>query len=272
MKLQYIAPPKPSAKDAKKEKPSDEKKDSLEDVVLKAKLGYMTGIRKDNTTLYKELSSALKEEFPSSVPLLSELLSFALECPVPSTEADEYKWRLGEVELVYNAMQKTNKGPIDELDIASYFGLNEPDDLDDDEEAKAKNKEMKEQRDLLKKVLLERATLAGNIADKDSSGVDAFNLAVTKLKQWVSLDNLKEDKEKTQVSVLLAKHARICQNKKATAISILLNAKKDITGKEMKQIDDELVKLYDLHGEMGYLVENLKEVNHCRFPVVKRGV
>ena len=272
MELVYVAPPKPKQKDSKKEKSDSEEPDSLEDVVFKAKLNYMAGLRTKNATLYRETADTLKEERSSSVPLLSELLSFALESPVPSDE-NENHWRSKEVELIYNSMQKASAGPIDLMSLAQYFGLNEPDkeDLEEDDEAKKLHKEMKEQRDACKEIFLARANIAGKIADNDASAVEKFDLAVKELKKWVSTDNLDKDEGKVTLSITLAKHARICQNKKATALSILLKAKKDLSGKGVKQIDDELTKIYGIYG-MQHLAEYSKEELQNRFPAVKHGV
>lgn len=277
MKLQYIVPPKPNKKDAESNGDSTEKKEkeSLEDIVFKAKLTYMAGLRTKDTTLYKEISAALEEERPDSVPLLSELLTYALECPVPSTESDEDKFRAGEINQLYNAMQKTNGGPIDQISLAQYFGLNEldKDELEEDEKAKALDKEMKEKRDFIKKILLTKASLAGKIADKDPSKVDDFDTAVKEMKRWVSIGSAKDEKDKIQLTITLARHARLCQDKKVSACSILLKAKKDLIGnKELKQVDEELAKLYNLFEGAEYLVENLKESIHCRFPVLARSV
>jgi len=272
MELVYVAPPKPKKKEPKKE--DDGKPDSLEDVVFKAKLDYMATLRTKNATVYKEHAAALKEERPSSVPLLSELLSFALESPVPSTETSEDTWRAAEVEVIHDAMLKTNGGPIDTAALAQYFGLNEPDkdELENDEEAKKLSKDMKEQRTLVKKMMLARASLAGAIADKDNATASTFDEAVKELKQWVSADKLDDDKEKVKLAITLAKHARICQSKKATAMSILLKAKKDLSGKELKEVDEELIKVYGLFEGMEYLIENSKESIQSRFPALKRGV
>eukprot|EP00585_Thalassiosira_rotula_P001363 CAMPEP_0196147344 /NCGR_PEP_ID=MMETSP0910-20130528/25203_1 /TAXON_ID=49265 /ORGANISM="Thalassiosira rotula, Strain GSO102" /LENGTH=1458 /DNA_ID=CAMNT_0041409743 /DNA_START=91 /DNA_END=4467 /DNA_ORIENTATION=- len=275
MDVLYVAPPKPKKEDSEKEKSdSEEKPDSLEDVVFKAKLDHMAKLRAKNATLYQEHATELKKERPSSVPLLSELLSFALESPVPSTELSEEKWRAKEVELVYNAMQNTNDGPINATTLAQYFGLNEPDkdELEADDEAKKLNKEMKEQRKLLRKTLLSRAALAGDIADKDLSAEAGLSEAVTELKKWVSAACLENDKEKVKLAIILARHARICQRKKATAVSILLKAKKDLSGKDLKQVDEELIKVYGLFDGMGHVGDNLKEGILAHFPVLKRGV
>eukprot|EP00579_Thalassiosira_antarctica_P031827 CAMPEP_0201996586 /NCGR_PEP_ID=MMETSP0905-20130828/3752_1 /ASSEMBLY_ACC=CAM_ASM_000554 /TAXON_ID=420261 /ORGANISM="Thalassiosira antarctica, Strain CCMP982" /LENGTH=37 /DNA_ID= /DNA_START= /DNA_END= /DNA_ORIENTATION= len=37
---------------------------------------------------------------------------------MPSTESNEDMWRAKEVELIYNAMHKTNNGPIDSISLA----------------------------------------------------------------------------------------------------------------------------------------------------------
>ena len=187
------------------------------------------------------------------MPLISERLSFALVRVVPSTETNEDVWRAKEVELVYNSMQKPNGGPIDVTSLAQYFGVNEPDkdELDDDKDTKTLNKDMKEQRTALKKILLSRAGLPGNIADKDTSAADKFDQAVKEMKKWVDGGNLDDDKDKLQLSIIPSRHARICHEKKATAISILLKAKKDLTGKDLKQVEVEEMKVYGLCDGVG---------------------
>jgi tripeptidyl-peptidase-2 len=277
MKILYVVPPKATAKNGDDEKSkTKEKEDSLEDVIFKAKLGHLASLRTKNVTVYKEIVSTLKEERPDSIPLLSEMLTFALEGPLPSGETDdEDRVRLAEVDKVYNQSLKENGGPIDPLALAQYFGLNEPDkdELDADDEANELNKDMKEQRDALRKVLLERASLCGSVADKDSTGVSRFEEAVKELKQWNKLESLKDDDEKIKLTITLARHARICQEKKALAISLLLKAKKDLSsGKNLKQLDEELLTLYDLMDGMSHVKENLKESLCYRFPVFKRNV
>ena len=279
LELLYNVPPKATPKESKDDTSDSEKKeDSLEDIVFKAKLGYIAGLRTKNSTNsteeYESLLTALKKEQPSSVPLISERLSFALERVVPSTETNEDVWRAKEVELVYNSMQKPNGGPIDVTSLAQYFGVNEPDkdELDDVEDAKTLNKDMKEQRTALKKILLSRTGLPGNIADKDTSAADKFDQAVKEMKKWVDGGNLDDDKDKLQLSIIPSRHARICHEKKATAISILLKAKKDLTGKDLKQVEVEEMKVYGLCDGMEHLIENMKEGIQSRFPTVKRGV
>ena len=205
------------------------------------------------------------------------MLTFALEGPLPDAEEtdDEDQVRALEVEKVYNQSLKENGGPIDPLALAQYFGLNEPDEdeLDADDEAKDLNKDMKEQRDALKKILLERASLYGSVADKDSAEVSRFEQAVKELKQWNKLDSLKDDDDKIKLTITLATHARICQEKKALAISLLLKAKKDISsGKNLKQLDEELLTLFDLIDGMSHVKENFQEGLCYRYPVFKRNV
>eukprot|EP00986_Skeletonema_menzelii_P015272 scaffold11389_cov138-Skeletonema_menzelii.AAC.1 len=233
MKVIYIAPPKSTAKDGDDDKSKAKaKEDSLEDVVFKAKLGHLAGLRTKNVTVYDEIITTLKDERPDSVPLLTEMLTFALEGTLPDGETDsEDQVRLAEVEKVYNQSLTENGGPIDPLALAQYFGLNEPDkdELDTDDEAKELNEGMKEKRDALRKIILERASLCGVVADKDSAEVSRFDNAVKELKQWSNLESLKDEDEKIKLTITLARHARICQEKKALAMSLLLKAKKDLS-------------------------------------------
>jgi len=277
MKVLYVAPPKSTANNGDDEKSETKKKeDSLEDVVFKAKLGHLASLRTKNATVYKDIATTLMDERPESVPLLTEMLTFALEGPLPDGEADnEDQVRLAEVEKVYNQSLKENGGPIDPLALAQYFGLNEPDkdELDADDEAKELNKDMKEKRDALKKILLERASLCGIVADKDSAEVSQFEKAVKDLKQWSSVESLKDDDEKIKLAITLARYARICQEKMSLAISLLLKAKKDLSsGKNLKLLDDELLSLFDVVDGMSHVKENLNEGLYCRHPVFKRNV
>lgn len=270
MVILYVVPPK--KKDGKKEEPGSEKKDSLEDTVFKSKLGFLAGLRTKDATLYQEVAAGLKKERPSSVPLLSELLAFALETSAPS-DTNEDDWRAKEIEIVYDSMQKANGGPVDSLLLAQYFGQNAPDkdELEDDEEAKTLNREMTDQRDALRKILLARAALSGKIADKDATGVSKFDEAVKELKKWVTVDSLKDEEEKLKLSILLAKHARICQKKNASAISMLLKTKKELNGKG-KIFEEELINVYEECGGMEHLIRNVREGIQTRFPVMKRGI
>ena len=277
MKVLYVVPPKSTVKsgDDESSKPK-EKEDSLDDIVFKAKLGHLASLRTKNVTVYNEIVTTLKEERPDSVPLLTEMLTFALDGPLPDGEAgDEDQAKLARVEGVYNQSLKENSGPIDPLALAQYFGMNEPDkeELDADEEAKELNREMKEKRDILRKILFERASLSGVVAGKDSSKVSEFEQAVKEFKQWGSQESLKDDDEKIKLAITLARHARICQEKNALAISLLLKAKKDLSsGKNLKHLDDELLLLFDSIDGMSHLTENLKEGLYYRYPVFKRNV
>jgi len=133
---------------------------------------------------------------------------------------------------------------------------------------------MKEQRSALKKILLSRALISSKVVEKDdtsSSAVsDELDRAVKEMKRWVAkADHLDDDEDKSQLSIILARHA-ISQDKKSTALSILLKARKDLDGKELKQIDEEVVKLYVLFGDMDHLVQNMKESIEARYPTKPR--
>ena len=287
MKLLHPVPPK--AKKSEEKKDEGKKEEDLEDVVFKSKLDYLGKIR-DNSTKYEELVTALHQERPDSVPLLSKQLTYALEGKLEEGKLeegkleegkleegklagndDEHAYRAKRVEAVYNLILKQNGGPIDVAALAQYFGMNVSDDMDDDEDAKKLNKDMKEQRDLLRKVLLERASLLGAVADKGDDAA-SFDAAVVDMKKWVTKDSLKDDKEKVKLVLALARHLRICKDKKASAIAVLLKAKKDCSGKEQKEIDEELLKVYGQCEGMEHMSSNLKDSIYARFPVMKRGV
>lgn len=252
-------------------------------------------------TAYNELAAELTEERPSSIPLLSELLQFAKNANKVKDEEDDTKeevlnhhqYRSNQVEKVYESMKSSTA--IDEGTLAQYFGLNQPseDEMKEDEQAKKEKKDMEEQRKLLRNTLFARASLRGEVAimthttNSTSSTnsttnstiiMDAFDEAVKDMKRWVKeggkdLDD--EEDNKTHLPIVLARHARLCQNKKAMAISILLKARKDYTkGSSYKVITNELVKVYESMMEgntttMDHLVENAKDDIHTRFPVVK---
>jgi len=272
MDLLYVAPPKPvKKKDPEKDK-SDPDGDSLEDAVFKAKLDHLSKLRTKDAAAYGELAAALEGERPSSVPLLSELLSFALEVAPAETDRDERRAR--GVELVYDKMRSENGGPIDAASLAQYFGASEPDkeELEDDAEARKTNEGMNERRKLLRRILLARASLAGDIAAEGATPAAGFDEAARELKRWATADDLKDDEERVDLAIVLARHARICQDKKATAISILSKAKKDLSGKLLKRVDEELIEVYGLIDGTEHLGENLKEGVAARSPVLKRGV
>ena len=272
MKMIYPAPPKPNKDDKKDDKKADsEEEKTLEDVVFEAKLAHLAKIRSKNSSLYAEVAGELKEERPTSMKLLTELLSSALESPKPETEKDdETSWRARAVDAVYADAKKA----IDAAALAQYFGTNAPDkdELDEDKEAKDRDKEMKEQRDFLRKVLLSRADLAGILADEDSSLSDQFAEAVKELKTWVKADAVKDDKDKVKLTLVNERHARICKGKVASAIAALIKAKKEFHGNELKQINEELIKVYGLGEGMEHLVQNANDAMHAQYPSFKRSI
>jgi hypothetical protein len=277
MKLLYIIPPKSKAKNGDTDEDKSKKADTLEDVVFKAKLGHLATLRTKNVTLYQEIARELKNERPSSVPLMSELLSFALESPLPDNSTSEDKYRVEEIEKVYNSSQKSNDGPIDSAALAQYFGLNEPDkdELDADEEVKELKQSMTEQRDFLKKILLSRAAMRSSLAANSTSATDiaVLDKTVKDMKQWVKSENLQDDDEKITFTVTLSRHARLFQERQALALSLILKAKKDLTaGKNLKQLDDELLEILGSLEATGHLKTNIKDSLHCRYPVVKKSV
>ena len=127
---------------------------------------------------------------------------------------------------------------------------------------------MKEQRKALRNTLFARAGILGKIAMEGASA-DAFDESVKQMKKWVGAKDLDDDDDKIQLSITLARHAKLCQNKKATALSILLKARKDLSDKGYKEITSELVKVYESFEGMNHLIENANDDIFNRFPVLK---
>jgi len=274
MKLVYAVPPKATTKKSDDdEKSDDDDEDSLEDTVFLSKVKFLSKLQSKKDNAYGDLAAKLQEERPDSIPLLLELLSFAKKAPLPKSETDENKWRAQEIEKVKNSMMKANGGPIDEAVLAQYFGLKPPDksELQEDKEAKKIKKEMDEQKKCLQAALLARASILGKTIAEDE--VEDFDSAVKDLKKWVGgITDLADDDDKVSLTILLARHASLCQNKKATAMSILIKGRKDLKVGAYKEITNELIELYKSFGGMEHLIDHANNDIFNRFPVAKQDV
>ena len=271
MKLVYAVPPKAKTKkasDSETSKDDDKEEITMTDTIFKAKLSYLASIRMKDNEAYKKLAAELKKENSTSIPLLTELLTFARKAPLPSNETNEQEWRAKEVEQVYNSLKIDNDGPVDEAALAQYFGLNQPDkdELEEDKEAKKLKKDMDDHKKILQKTLFARASILGEIAS-GGEGVDEFDKSVKEMKKWVVAKDL-EDSDKIQLQILLARHANICLDKKATALSLLLKARKDLPEDGYKDITNEIMKIYESFEDMNHLFENANEDIQDRFPVL----
>jgi tripeptidyl-peptidase-2 len=271
MKLVYAVPPKAKTKKASDSETSndDDKEDiTMTDTIFKAKLSYLASIRTKDNEAYKKLAADLKKENSTSIPLFTELLTFARKAPLPSDETNEQEWRAKELEQVYNSLKIDNDGPVDEAALAQYFGLNQPDkdELEEDKEAKKLKEDMEDQKKILQKTLFARASILGEIAS-GGAGVDDFDKSVKEMKKWVGAKDLEAD-DKIQLQILLARHANICLDKKATALSILLKARKDLPEDGYKDITNEIMKIYESFEDMNHLFENANDDIHDRFPVL----
>jgi len=277
MDLKYNVPPKPVKKNGDDDKSADEEdEESLEDIVFKSKVAYLTKLRtKKKNEEHGKLASTLREEKPDSVPLLEEILKFATSAPKPENTTDEEsKWRAEEVGKAKALMMATGGGPIDETVLAQYFGCNPPseEELKDDKEAKELKKSMDEQRKLLRAALGAYSHALGKLADEDASKVDDFDAAVKDMKKWVGGPaNLADDDDKVKLAITLSRHARLCLDKKATAISMLLKARKENqkTG-SYKDITNELIGVYKSLDGMDHMIDNAECDIFNRFPVAKQ--
>lgn len=163
---------------------------------------------------------------------------------------------------------------------------------------------MEEQRKVLRAVLLDKASALGKLLIETPSPVNStdtstekpdeiknatdttddspvddspikkeFDDSVKVLKKWISgPGDLSEDKEKVNLDIILARHARFCQDKKGSAISILFKARKKYQNGLYKEITNELIGIYESMEGFDHLVENLKNSLLESFPVSKQKI
>ena len=147
MQLTYVIPPKSQVKKLNVNTlPKDEEDDkTLDEIIFASKVSYLATIRNKNASTYKELSKELLQENSTSIPLLSELLSFAKDAKLEEDDSKELA-RVNEIQKVRDLLSVSNGGPIDESDLAQYFGVALPtdDDLQGDKEATKLKKKMDE--------------------------------------------------------------------------------------------------------------------------------
>jgi len=325
-RLVYDVPPKPNKNkahdDDDKGNDDDEEEESLEDAVFQSKIAFLTKLRSklpDKRTEYETLAAELEKEKPESIPLLQERLAYCEKAPSSSKDGttgddddkdesarrrqgDEHEWRTAQLEELGQKLLKQNGGPVDELVLAQYFGVNPPaaDELKDDKDARALKKEMDNQKKLLKSVLLAKAASLGQLLasfdNKDDDGANVsippemiknFDEAVTQMKKYISsADHVSETLDKIATSLVLARHAHYCQKKSVTAVSILRKARNDpavAMSKGYKDLTNDLLRIYrsvgcDYYGgeeeegtkRMDYLVEVEKNALLAKFPVVQQ--
>merc|ERR1712194_361659 len=264
MQLLYQVPPKSQVKKLNENKLPEDKEDekSLEETVFDSKISYLSKLRSKDTLAYKELSETLLKENSTSIPLLSELLLFAKEAKLESDSKDE---RVNEIQKVHDLLSVSNGGPIDESDLAQYFGVALPsdDDLQGDKEATKLKKKMDEQKKLLQTTLLALSDAAATLALSDSSQTDTLDSSVKELKKWASFSDAKD---KFTYSMTLSRHQRLCKGETGSAIKTLVDAKKDATLEQDKQLTEEVLKIIESLEGTHHIVADTKNALYKRFP------
>jgi tripeptidyl-peptidase-2 len=273
MALIYQVPPKSQVKKRIENKlpesnGDDEEEKTLEETIFQSKISYLSKVRSKNATTHEELSAALLKENPKSIPLLSELLSFAKESKL---EGDDTKRvRVDRIRQVRDLLPSSNGGPIDESALAQYFGVTAPsdDELAEDKEAKKLKTEMDEQRKLLRECLLALSNELSTFSLSDTSRLDDFDGSVKELKKWASgPDAFSEASEKVLYALTLSRQLRLCKGENGGAISKLMDALKESKSTEScKDLSEELLSISKLLDGNEHVAEHLQNDILKRFP------
>ncbi len=266
MQLTYVVPPKSQVKKLNTNSlPKDEEDEkTLDEIIFASKVSYLATIRKKNATSYKELSQELLQENSTSIPLLSELLTYAKDAKLEGDDPKELA-RVNEIQKVRDLLSTSNGGPIDEAALAQYFGVTLPsdDDLQGDKEATELKKKMEEQKKLLKATLLALSDAAATLALSDSSQTETLDSTIKELKKWGTFSDAKD---KLIYSMTLSRHQRLCKGEKGSAIKTLMEAKKDATPEDDKKLTEEMLKILKSLEGTEHIVTDTNNALYKRFP------
>jgi len=267
MQLTYVVPPKSKVKKLNANKiPKDEEDDkTLDEIIFASKVSFLSTIRKKDAEAYKELSEKLLQENSTSIPLLSELLSFAKEAKLEGDDSKELA-RVKEIQKVRDLLSASNGGPIDESALAQYYGVALPseDDLEGDKEATKLKKEMDEQKKLLQATLLALSDTAATLALSDSSQSDALDSSVKELKKWPSFS---DEKDKLTYTMITSRHQRLCKGENGSAIKTLMDARKDAASTEdYKKLTEEMLVIFESLEGAQHIITDTKNTLYKRFP------
>jgi len=267
MQLTYQVPPKSQVKKqiVNKLSKDDEEEKTLDEIVFASKVSYLSTIRSKDVKAHKELSEKLLQENSTSIPLLSELLSFAKESKLDGDDPKDAA-RVKEIQKVRDLLQVSNGGPIDESALAQYFGVALPseDDLEGDKEATKLKKKMDEQKKILQTTLLALADAAASLALSDPSQTDVLDSSVKDLKKWASFSDAKD---KLTYSMTISRHQRLCKGEKGSAIKTLMDARKDATSTDhYKQLTEEMLVIFESLDGTEHIIADTKNSLYKRFP------
>lgn len=267
MQLTYVVPPKSKVKKLNANKiPKDEEDDkTLDEIIFASKVSFLSTIRKKDAEAYKDLSEKLLQENSTSIPLLSELLSFAKEAKLEGDDSKELA-RVKEIQKVRDLLSASNGGPIDESALAQYYGVALPseDDLEGDKEATKLKKEMDEQKKLLQATLLALSDAAATLALSDSSQSDVLDSSVKELKKWPSFS---DEKDKLTYTMITSRHQRLCKGENGNAIKTLMDARKDAASTEdYKKLTGEMLVIFESLEGAQHIITDTKNTLYKRFP------
>lgn len=266
MQLTYQVPPKSQVKKLIVNKlPKDEEDDkTLDEIIFASKVSYLSKIRKKDAEEYRELSDKLLQENSTSISLLSELLAFAKEVKI---EGDDNKdaARVKEIEKVRDLLSTSKDGPIDESNLAQYYGVALPteEDLEGDKEATKLKKKMEEQKKLLQSTLLALSDAAATLALSDSSQSDVLDSSVKELKKWASFSDAKD---KLTYALTISRHQRLCKGEKGSVIKTLMDARKDASTEHFKLLTEEMLSIFESLEGTEHIITDTKNTLYKRFP------
>lgn len=256
--IYYVVPPNKVDEDRGKDASTYTKilSERLKEEVRDAKIKLLSSLKQgteEEQSAWKELSSALKSEYPKYTPLLSKILEGVL-----SRSRDEDK--ISHYEEVINAANEVIES-IDKEELAKFFSVkNDP----EDDEAEKIKKKMEMSRDQLTEALYQKGMALAEIetfnmknvlvdpveSSKDPDGrnedvqkcddpSDSFEQNFKELRKWV-------DVKSSKYGLLLVMHEKRC-GRLGTALKVL---------NDMIQDDSEPPKrkLYEL--KISLLVES----------------
>ena len=275
MALLYQIPPKVEVKKLNENKLPENNngvEKTMEEIMFDSKISYLSQIRsKDDNAPYKELAGSLLKENSTSLALFSELLAYGKELKVKN--GDPTKPRLKELQNIRKMLSASNGGPIDESALAEYFGVAPPsdEDLQEDQEAANLKKQMEDQKTLLQSCLLAITSSLSNlvVSSETSSTSKEFDVAVKELKKWAPDSTaFPEPKDKLLYVLIISRHMRICKDLNGAAISILMEACKEISNlpESYKEISNELLVIYDALDCTDHVTDYTKNTVYKRFP------
>ena len=260
--LSYTVPPKSKVEQVGVSESSAEKKEpekTLEETLFESKVSFLSKIRQKDRDQFEQLATELMKENATHIPLLEEALLFAIEAKEPDLDA---------VRQATNAFFVESGGPIDEKELAQYFGVSSAteESLKEDADATKLMKEMDEEKRAVQSCLLAFSQVMSSAAVSDAFHVDEFHNVFQRMRKWVSGPaDLSKSKDKMVLSLVESRHLRLLDDKPGAALSTLLKTRGDLPD-HYKDISNEILSIYKAMNHAEHLVEALENELLRRFP------